>query len=250
MAYLNGKQILFPSKLVISADSDTAYKYGQSSVLESSKILRGAASGEVIALDNISPFEHIVTVKVSGVDDLTTVKVQQFGKNLCEIGDVGFNSYQNYYLKYPLKGGITYTLSALVESDAYSDYCLAAFYNAESGEICCDPIRVYKNDSSQSVEFTPKYDVTRLILYASSSHVASEVYYSSWKDIMITPRVNDDGYVPFREPEVYPVNADGTVYGISLCHNMTLTTDTNGAIINCNYYKDIDKTFKELTSVT
>lgn len=47
----------------------------------------------------------------------------------------------------------------------------------------------------------------------------------------------------------YTPNSDGTVNGVtSLYPNTTLMTDTEGVIIDCDYYKDIDKTFNELTT--
>lgn len=56
-------------------------------------------------------------------------------------------------------------------------------------------------------------------------------------------------YEPYIEPEVYPVNADGTVENIvSLYPCTTLATDTKDVIINVEYIKDIDKAFAELAT--
>ena len=53
-------------------------------------------------------------------------------------------------------------------------------------------------------------------------------------------------YIPQVE---YTPNADGTVEGVtSLYPNTTLMTDTEGVTIDCNYYKDIDKAYNELTT--
>ena len=47
----------------------------------------------------------------------------------------------------------------------------------------------------------------------------------------------------------YTPTADGTVNGVtSLYPNTTLMTDTNGIIIDCDYYKDIDKAYNKLSA--
>lgn len=48
-------------------------------------------------------------------------------------------------------------------------------------------------------------------------------------------------YEPFKEPTTYQSTADGIVNGItSIAPNMTVLTDTEGVVINANYYKDPD----------
>ena len=48
-------------------------------------------------------------------------------------------------------------------------------------------------------------------------------------------------YEPYIAPQTVTANADGTVEGItSIAPNMTLLTDTDGVVINANYYKDPD----------
>ena len=54
-------------------------------------------------------------------------------------------------------------------------------------------------------------------------------------------------YEPYIIPTEYIPAADGTVNGItSLYPNTTLTTDTEGVIINCKYNRDINKAFAAL----
>ena len=55
-------------------------------------------------------------------------------------------------------------------------------------------------------------------------------------------------YEPCQK-ETATANADGTASGLmSISPNMTLTTDSNGVIINCQYYRDIDKYINNLIS--
>lgn len=57
------------------------------------------------------------------------------------------------------------------------------------------------------------------------------------------------GYEAYKPLATYTPSADGTVNGVtSLYPNTTLMNDTDGVIIDCDYYKDIDKAFNELTS--
>ena len=55
------------------------------------------------------------------------------------------------------------------------------------------------------------------------------------------------GFEPYIEPITVFANADGTVKGLkSIYPNTTLTTDTDGVVVDCIYYKDIDKVFNNL----
>lgn len=54
-------------------------------------------------------------------------------------------------------------------------------------------------------------------------------------------------FVPYIEPTVHDVPSDGIVEGVtSLYPNTTLYTDTQGALIECEYNRDINKAFAEL----
>jgi hypothetical protein len=55
-------------------------------------------------------------------------------------------------------------------------------------------------------------------------------------------------YEPYKEPTTYTPNADGTVEGVtSLYPSTTLLTDIDGVVIDCEYNRDINKAFEELT---
>nr|DAT96422.1 MAG TPA: hypothetical protein [Bacteriophage sp.] len=65
--------------------------------------------------------------------------------------------------------------------------------------------------------------------------------------IEISPIVTD--YEPYITKVDYTPTADGIVEGVtSLYPNTTLMTDTNGIIIDCDYYKDIDKAYNKLSA--
>ena len=54
-------------------------------------------------------------------------------------------------------------------------------------------------------------------------------------------------YAPYIEPIEYPVSVDGTVEGVTPIYpTTTLMADTEGAVIDCTYNRDINKAFEEL----
>ena len=57
------------------------------------------------------------------------------------------------------------------------------------------------------------------------------------------------GFEPYREPTTYPISADGTVEGVtSIYPTTTLTSDTEGIVLDVEYNRDINKAFAELTN--
>lgn len=81
--------------------------------------------------------------------------------------------------------------------------------------------------------------------------IANNTAVTEWSDIQIeigegSPVSTE--YVPYQEPVTYIPNEDGTIEGVtSLYPTTTLMTDTPGVIINCDYNRDINKAYDELT---
>lgn len=214
-----------------------------------SNALRGNKSGEIVSITDTSPIEHNVGVKVSGVEDLSAVSVKRYGKNLCELGTKEFKKAANCTLKHPLKAGITYQVSALIEStDTDHERCLIGFWNLETNtNACATNFQLARNDANAYTEFTPTKDVTRIDLYAALSWSEGDGDTATWKNIMIVPKGVSRNYEPFIEPTTYTPNENGIVEGVtSLYPSMTLTTDTSGVVIDAEYNRDINKAFAEL----
>ena len=57
--------------------------------------LKGTASGEAIAISDASPIEPEMGVKVSGVSDISTVKVKKYGKNIFDMSTANMISNAN-----------------------------------------------------------------------------------------------------------------------------------------------------------
>lgn len=232
---------------ITAATAERLKHAGALAVVSQSEALKGELSGEVVAASDISPVEHNVGVKVSGVADLTAVKVKRQGKNLCELGTKSFTREGYYALERPLKAGVTYTFSAYVEStDTDSEFSSVRFYDSSGTYISGHWIE--RKNAAYKVDFTPSRDVKNIYLYASTASDVSVGDTATFANILIALKGNDTEYEPFIEPLTYPVNADGTVEGVtSLFPNMTLLTNTSGAVITADYIKDIDKAFAAQT---
>ena len=77
---------------------------------------------------------------------------------------------------------------------------------------------------------------------------ASKPIYIDLDSVMLEASHTATEYEPYKGAEYIP-SADGTVNSVtSLYPNTTLTTDMDGVLIDCEYYKDVDKTFNELTT--
>ena len=201
--------------------------------------LKGSASGEIISINDMSPIEHEMTIKVSGVEDLTSVKVMKFGKNLCdnvfERGGIDGTKGTDYdtdgiirMVNYiPLKPNTIYTL--LKNNFTYS--VIFRFYGANKEYVG------YINATGvgeQPFTFTTKenYYYVRLCINGVSGLFDTEL------QLELGPTVTE--YEPYIQPTEYIPDTDGVVSGVtSLYPSTTLMTDTDGAVINVIYNKAI-----------
>ncbi len=70
---------------------------------------------------------------------------------------------------------------------------------------------------------------------------------TSFKNVQVELGTTATEYEPYVEPTEYTPNNDGTVEGVtSLYPNTSLITDTAGAIIDCEYNRDINKAYESL----
>ncbi len=190
---------------------------------------------------------NTVTKYIPYVPDLSTVNVKTGGKNIF--------SYP-YAHGTGARNGITWTVNsdgtiiANGTATAQSYFYIKNNISLQSGKMfvqglgdsydkginmCFNNIGyVYVDD--KTVNIPDGYTGTIYLFVKSGATV---------DNVLIKPPFacyNDDDIV-----KEYEVNSDGTVDGVTnLYPGTTLFTDTNGAIIDCNYYKDIDKTFDEL----
>ena len=102
---------------------------------------------------------------------------------------------------------------------------------------------VYADGSKESLGMRDMLDYTTYTFVTNANKTLSYIYqtYNSnastyVKDIMITFG-DDTEYEPYN-PHTVTANIDGTVEGLtSLSPNMTILSDTDGVVINCEYVK-------------
>ena len=100
-----------------------------------------------------------------------------------------------------------------------------------------------KRDYGEGVSFvTTRNDYYMFIRVYSGTTVSNLTFYPQVEyDTAKTP------HEPYIEPVNYPVGVDGVVQGVvAIYPNTTLTTDTAGAIIDCEYNRDANKVVNSL----
>ena len=213
------------------------------------------------------------------VSDLTAVKVSRYGKNLLPLADSGiyyngsvtggspfiYNQSQlitdfndidisinrGVYAVIRLTEGETYTLTIknLVNNCATKQIKLAVGFRSSentifgTSETSKTAISGY---NSSSLTFTvPSGYPYCLVGFYNYPTVSGDTVSFDAMQLELGTTATD--YEPYKECAEYTPNADGTVEGVtSLYPNTTLTTDTDGVLIDCEYNRDINKAFAEL----
>ncbi|MBQ6795111.1 MAG: hypothetical protein IJO83_03085 [Clostridia bacterium] len=225
-------------------------------------VLKGRKAGAVVRLDDISPLKHAVKCVVRG----EAVHVKGYGKNLSDIMRKATNgvitlSYgranagQSYGWSNPDKDNVlmsagTYTVSCDYENVG-TTYSKASIYAYEYGD------KTYtKLGSSQSTEksghlsFTMTLTEGKYIRLVLQNNAGQTVYEDgevavNFSNVQVEAGYGDTGYVPYVEPVEYFVGEDGKVDGL-ISSEMTLMSDTEGAVLECEYNRDINKAFEEM----
>lgn len=241
MAYINGKQILFSPKIIFDGGYDEGFKDGQLNVLENAECLKGSLSGEVVAASDVSPIEHNLKVNLTSntITDFTGVEVSRCGKNLATINKVDF----------PFSGYKT-----VWEGKITGDFVVSWKHNlTDIGNTSSGLLRWHFADGTNDVSNAIGHN----ILYKKINGTITKIEVLNWcdakggsvYDIQLEVGTTQTDFEPFIEPQTAAADENGIVEGLtSVSPNLTLTTDTSGVSINCNYYKDIDKAFEELTT--
>lgn len=231
------------------------YEAGSSSIKnEVSNALKGSASGEAVALKDVSPVEHSLKVSISGVDNPEAVKVLVQGANLLSLDKINrFDncSFESGVIKQteadtnPLvyfKVAVTLNNGEQVliaQSDTVTVHGKVTFQFT-----CNEEINTFRFGLNGRVKDTAvifeglglpagTYIVSCNVINATQGSI-------SWKDMQIA--LIDTDYEPYKEPIEY---AQGEEIK-SIYPSTTLMTDTAGAVLTVEYNKDINKAFAEL----
>lgn len=231
--------------------------------------LKGSASGEAVALKDVSPLEHNLKVKISGVDNPEVVKITTMGANLFNVyaitnankgggyrdGDTLYNPrgiftggsyFEGFSLH--LSEGYYHISADVYTSTPETRTATASFYNPEK-----DKYLTYTYPSAVIntwVRLTWRVLVDEAGEYFISVMGGGNASNSSnldvrFKNIMVTKEETKDYYPPF-EPYVEPVEY---AYGeeIKSIHpSTTIMTDTEGAVVEVEYNRDLNRAFAEL----
>lgn len=161
---------------------------------------------------------------------------------LTETG-VTFTSTANAYgigYDFPVVGGVTYTVSA--DCNISGALCALAFYQEDGTFVRHSSNNCAEGSYTAKAPDNAKWAIASVVCDVDS--VGKEIVATN---IMVQAGSNTDGYEPYTEPVSYPVADDGSCSVASIHPAMTMTTDTAGAVMDCEYNRDINKAIEQLT---
>ena len=223
-----------------------------------SNALKGSATGSAVRMDDVSPLEHEMVVKVSGVDEVSAVKVRKQGKNILDI-----NETRPYSESYDVVTVFGDAVSVTAKDDRGSYGVIFDGINLVVGETYSFSMESL-TDHAAVWGWRLRYDDGTYSGYSKSLSILMKIEksvdkvlfqvgsrYTGGKEVILSkPQIELNtatAYAPYIAPTEYAVNADGTVDGVtSLYPTTTLMTDTEGAVIDVEYNRDINKAFDEL----
>jgi hypothetical protein len=198
---------------------------------------------------------------ISLTEDLSSQKVSRYGKNLLDISNIigttvtvnggtltcgvdggitgsgtptsgcSFFGLPNLYLS-----SGTYTLS---RSGIFTNMtCVVYIRNAEGKVLATFGVNDMINGVTNTCNLAdyPTYSYLSFEIKRSDNNIemSGTAYFQLEKGDTATP------YELYKEPQTVTANADGTVDGLtSLSPNMTIMTETEGAVINAHYLKSL-----------
>ena len=228
-----------------------------------SNALKGTASGEVVSITDVSPIEHNVAVKLSSdaITDFSTVNVNAYGKNL-----INADNFVNAQFVKNDDGSYTFTKTS--SSNRSTKYIKTSdvipvgkkiYFSINSVEGTASGLVVqihYKDDSyvswgnitptKKTLSLTLTKEILEIRLYFNQTEADGAYLNISGIQFGVDA---DTSYEPYKEPITYTPNADGTVEGVkSIYPNMTLMPSEQGVLVECEYNRDLNKAFEEITN--
>lgn len=246
-------------KLVTIAENEQkVYEAGKLAVISSSEALKGHEEGLYVVLDDISPIEHNVGVRLSSdtLTDFSGVKVTASGKNLFDYEGImkkyadGDYEMQDAYsvASIPLKPNTQYTVKVNGERISSGNIFIASVKGVNASTNT--GIAIAQNQYWTELEKVLTTDETGNLyigMYPVSADTRPEQFRIA--KVQIEEGTIATEYEPYTVYGEYTVNADGTVEGVKSIYPTTvLAPDAEGVFISADYIKDIDKAFNELTT--
>lgn len=201
--------------------------------------LKGTKSGEIVTIDDISPLEHNIAVKVEGANHIT-----RSGKNLISYPYVD-TTKTHREVTFTDNGDGSIAINGTAAGGS-ANFILMR--NVDFGSVTINAMGKYS-----ATNYT--YAVSKHLYYNASGKTLSvnigdgvEVNETIYPQVELGTVLTE--YEQYVEPITYPVNADGSVDGVKSAYPTTvLTADTEGATITAKYNKDINKTLGDLETL-
>ena len=238
--------------------------------------LRGKLSGAIVRVDDVSPIEHELDIKLTG-ENVGGTKVIRLGKNFANLAGLPetkkYKAVTNTTSGYRIdddgniiittsstdKSGYTYVgtnikLSELCPEarvemtmrlraiDSYSEGASkgnVVIYLPQAG------VSWAFSETAKAITITQNMLDSNVVIYASPTLNAVRTI----SNFQIELGENATEYEPYIEPAEAVADAEGNVSGLmSLAPSMTLITDNESAVIECAYNRDTNKVIEELTN--
>gem|GEM_PF-2366651 len=197
------------------------------------------------------------------VSDISSVSVKKYGKNLIPYlyvsstktvngltftdngnGSITVNGtptgFADFTLAFvPVKPGQTYTLFKNQTGANNISFVITEYFNQSTQ-------KAHTSDSSENtLTFTTSENTNKLSVAIKRTKDYTACTGTFKPQLELGNAVTD--YELYKAPVTYTPDSDGKVSGVTLdSDTATLTTDTDGVIINAKYKKDITKAFEEL----
>ena len=203
--------------------------------------LKGYTEGERVVIDDISPIEHKTTVKVHGKNlfnsDLLGGYFNDNAFDLLAANPSVFKSIK-LFLKagtYTISFGTAVNLVRRIIDDVY-----------------------YGNGPSNTLSYTFETTQDGYVGFSFRDTRGSNIEWLVTTPIQIEKGGSSTEYVPFVDPSTitvteettgatYTPNTDGICEVVSVSPVMTISTDTEGVTVECEYNRDINKVIKKIT---
>ena len=240
-------------------------------------VIKNTLSGTIVTANDVSPIEHSLDIKLScdTITDFSGVNVSRYGKNLFNVGES-----EDYFVGDSILNIENNTISGQIRDSAIARAFKLTNYPSGDYSVSFDVtqnkvsilIRMFDSNgkqlSSSDVTFIGTYNafyggwittnnsanftIPDTVDYWQLGFVftGTSFQYATATNIQLEKGLNITSYEPY-EAQTVVANADGIVEGLtSLSPNITVTTDTEGVVIDMTYNADtkmyIDNKISEL----
>jgi hypothetical protein len=230
--------------------------------LDSTVFLYASGVNSTATISNIQIEEGITATEYTPYVDPSTVTVKKHGKNLFPVtvgtyNGVTLSKYNDYYV---LNGkatgsGLFITKMGKLLPGTYTLSANNPTHNS-LGHIFVPIVQVYSPDTLESVAvIDDQVNGVATATIKGGKNFESRIRYQegiTYNNFIVKPQfeLNNTAteYEAYKEFTEHIPTSDGVVSGVtSLSPNMTLLTDTEGVIVECEYNKDTNKVIKKIT---